>query len=128
MSLPSVPLGTAQLTLLAAVLLPSFIVVGLWVRSYARTDSAPQATQRTSNKVIGFAVAVLVSVAIAFSSLAGLAGAVGEVVSMFPGGTAQFILGGLAVAGFSGYVELSLVAATGIVIIVIFATSAVRNR
>ena len=124
----SIPLGTAQLTLLAAVLLPSFIVVGLWVRSYARTDSAPQATQRTSNKVIGFVVAVLVSVAIAFSSLAGLAGAVGEVVSMFPGGMAQLILGGLAVAGFSGYVELSLVAATAIVIIVIFATSAVRNR
>lgn len=124
----SIPLETGQLALLAAVLLPSLVVVGLWVRNYARTDSAPQATQRTSNRVIGFVVAVMVSVAIAFSSLAGLAGAMGEVVGMFPGGTAQLILGGLAVAGFSGYLELSLVAATAIVVIVVFATAAVRNR
>jgi hypothetical protein len=124
----SIPLGTAQLTLLAVLLLPSLAVLGLWVRNYARTDSAPQATQRTSNRVIGFVVATLVSIAIAFSSVAGLAGAFGEVVSMFPGGTAQLILGGLAVAGFSGVLELSVVGATVIVVIVIFATAAVRNR
>jgi len=124
----SIPLGTAQLTLLAVLLLPSLVVLGLWVRNYARTDSAPQATQRTSNRVIGFVVATLVSIAIAFSSVAGLAGAFGEVVSMFPGGTAQLILGGLAVAGFSGVLELSVVGATVIVVIVIFATAAVRNR
>lgn len=123
-----IPTDTTTLTVLTMLLIPLLMIAGLWVRNYQQAGSAPAATARTSDRVVGFVVAVLVSIAIAFSSLAGLAGAFGEVISMFPGGTAQLILGGLAVAGFSGYLELSIVGATAIVVIVVFATSAVRNR
>jgi hypothetical protein len=118
----------STLTIGVMLLIPVALIVGLWIQNYRKTDSAPAATERTSDRVVGFVVATLVSIAIAFSSVAGLAGAFGEVISMFPGGTAQLLLGTLAVAGFSGVVELSVVGATILVLIVIFGASAVRNR
>lgn len=123
-----IPTTTTGLTILAFAMIPVLLVIGLWVRNYQQAGSAPEATARTSNRVVGFVVAVLISIAVAFSSLAGLAGAVGEVVAMFPGGTAQLILGGLAVAGITGYLELSVVAATILIVVVIFGSAAVSNR
>ena len=123
-----IPTDPTVLTIIAVSLIVLLVVVGLWVRNYLDEGNAPEATARTSNRIVGVVAGALISAAIAFSSVAELAGVFGEIVSMFPGGTAQLILGGLAVAGFSGYLELSVVAATVIVVIVIFGTSAVRNR
>jgi hypothetical protein len=117
--------GSWLLTVAALVALGGVTAVaGLWVRNYRkpRTD-APEATRQTSKRVVGVISGAVLAVAIAFVELSSLLGVVGDVVSMFPGGVTQFVLGGIAIAGFGGYLELGVVGAT-LLVVGILATSA----
>lgn len=117
--------GSWLLTVAALVALGGVTAVaGLWVRNYRkpRTD-APEATRKTSKRVVGVISGAVLAVAIAFVELSSLLGVVGDVVSMFPGGVTQFVLGGIAIAGFGGYLELGVVGAT-LLVVGILATSA----
>ena len=121
--------GSWLLTIAALVALGGVAVIaGLWVKNYRkeRTD-APEATRETSQAVVGVVSGAVLAVAIAFVELAGLLGVVGDVVSMFPGGVTQLVLGGLAVAGFGGYLELGVVGATVLVVGILAASTALTN-
>ncbi|MFD1601035.1 hypothetical protein [Halobellus rarus] len=102
-------------------------VVGLWILNYRRTENATRATDRTSRKVVGVLSGAVFAVVIAFSNLAGLFGTLGDIVSTWPGAVGQFILGGLAVAGFAGWIEIGAVAGTVLVVGIIVAIAGIRN-
>jgi len=102
-------------------------VIAVWVMNYRSTGDAPRATSKTSRKVVGVLSAALFSVIVAISEFAGLLGTAGDVVATWPGGAGQVVLGFLAIAGFSGWLEIGVVGGTIVVIAVIGITTAVRN-
>ena len=103
-------------------------VAAVWVMNYRKDGTgAPEATRTTSRKVVGVVSGAVLAIAIAFTELAGLLGVVGDVVSMFPGGVTQLVLGGLAIAGFAGWLEVSLVGFTLLVVGVLVASTAFTN-
>lgn len=103
-------------------------VAGLWVNNYRKEGTgAPEATRTTSRRVVGVVSGAVLAIAIAFTELAGLLGVFGEIVSMFPGGVTQLVLGGLAIAGFAGWIELGLVGFTLLVVGVLVASTALTN-
>lgn len=103
-------------------------VAALWVRNY-RKDSvdAPEATRKTSRRVVAVISGAVLATAIAFVELAGLLGVVGDVVSMFPGGVTQLVLGALAIAGFQGWIEVGIVGFSLLVVFVLAASTALTN-
>lgn len=101
-------------------------LVGLWLWNYRKTDDAPEATQRTTGKVVGFISGAVFAFVVAIQQLGELAGLLGDFVAAFPGGFGQLALGLLAVGGFAGVIELTVVTATILVVLVIFATAAVK--
>ena len=122
-------LGSWPVTIGALVALGGVTAVaGLWVRNYRkpRTD-APEATRKTSKRVVGVISGAVLAVAIAFVELSSLLGVIGDVVSMFPGGVTQIVLGAIAVAGFGGYLELGVVGATLLVVGILAASAAFTN-
>ncbi|MDZ5811601.1 hypothetical protein U4E84_09620 [Halorubrum sp. AD140] len=103
-------------------------VAALWVRNYRETGAnAPEATRDTSQTVVAFVSGAVLAMAIAIAELAGLLGVVGDVVAMFPGGVTQLLLGGIAVAGFGGYLELGVVGATLLVVAIMATSTALTN-
>lgn len=103
-------------------------VAGLWINSYRKESvDAPEATRTTSRRVVGVISGAVLAIAVAFTELAGLLGVFGDIVSMFPGGVTQLVLGGLAVAGFAGWLEVSLVGFTLLVVGVLVASTAFTN-
>ena len=103
-------------------------VAGLWVMNYRKDGTdAPEATRKTSRKVVAVISGAVLAVAIAFTELAGLLGVVGDVVSMFPGGVTQLVLGGLAIAGFAGWIEVGIVGFTLLVVGVLVASTALTQ-
>jgi len=121
-----IPLPLTTLAVVAA-LGGLLAVVALWVINYRATDDAPEATSRTTKAVVGVLSAGVFSIVIAVSEFAALLGTVGDVVATSPAGVGQAVLGFLAIAGFSGWLEIGVVAATIVVIAVIGITTAVRN-
>ena len=122
-------LGSWMLTFAGVAALAGVATVGgLWVRNY-RKDSvdAPEATRKTSQRVVAVVSGAVLAVAIAFVELAGLLGVVGDVVSMFPGGVTQLVLAGLAVAGFQGWIEVGVVGFSLLVVGVLVASTALTN-
>ncbi|WP_418284773.1 hypothetical protein [Halorubrum sp. DTA46] len=121
--------GSWMLTFAAVAALAGVATVGgLWVRNY-RKDSvdAPEATRKTSRRVVAVISGAVLAVAIAFVELAGLLGVVGDVVSMFPGGVTQLALGALAIAGFQGWIEVGVVGFSLLVVGVLVASTALTN-
>lgn len=102
-------------------------VVVLWVRNYRSTGDAPEATSRTTQSVVGLVSATLLSVVVGISEFGALLGTAGDIVSTWPGGIGQAALGLLAIAGFSGWLEIGVVGATITVLAVIAITTAIRN-
>ena len=99
----------------------------MWGRNYRRTGNAPDATQRTTRRIVGLLSAAVVSVAVILSEFTGLLGTAGDVVAMNPEGWTQAAIGLLAIAGVSGVVELGVVSMTALVVIVIAVSAAIRN-
>lgn len=102
-------------------------VAGLWVMNYRKKGNAPDATRKTSRRVVAVVAGAVFAVAIALSELAGLLGVVGDLVAMFPGGVTQLVLAGLALAGFQGWIEVGVVGFTLLVIGVLAASTALTN-
>lgn len=117
------------ITTLAALFMVGAVVgvAAVWARNYRKKGNAPDATRKTSQRVVAVATGAILAVAIAFAELAGLLGVVGDVVSMFPGGVTQLVLGGLAIAGFAGYIEIGLVGFTLLVVLVLAGSTALRT-
>lgn len=101
-------------------------LVGLWLWNYRKTDDAPEATRMTTGKIVGFVSGMVFAFVVAIQQLGELAGLMGDVVAVFPGGFGQLALGALAIGGFAGVIELTVVTATIFVVLVIFATAAVK--
>lgn len=120
-------MGMLQMILIAGVAGTLLTFVAVWLLSYSRTDDAERATQQTSRKFVAVASAGVFSIAVALNELAGLFGTLGDIVATWPAAVGQFLLGGLAVAGFAGWLELGVVAATIVVAAVIVVTIAIRN-
>lgn len=102
-------------------------VVALWAKNYREVGNAPDATDRTSRKVVGVLSAAFMVLVVGVANFAGLLGMFGDVVAMSPETVGQVILGGLAVAGFAGWVEIGVVGGTILVLGVIAATAAIKN-
>lgn len=102
-------------------------VVALWIVNYRRTDDAGDATDRTSRRVVGVVSGGIFAIVIAFANLAGLFGTIGDIVSTWPGAVGQFVLGALAIAGFTGWLEIGAVGGTLLVVVVIVAVAGIRN-
>jgi len=102
-------------------------VIALWGINYRKTNDATRATDRTSKKVIGVVSGGVFALVVALSNFAGLFGTFGDIVSTWPGAVAQFVLGGLAVAGFAGWIEMGAVVGTVLVVGIIAGAAAIRN-
>ena len=122
-------IGTGVLPLIALVAAGGGVlaVVGLWVLNYRETDDATRATDKTSRKVIGVVSGGIFAIVVALSNFAGLFGTLGDIVSTWPGAAGQFVLGGIAVAGFAGWIEIGAVGGTILVVGVIVSVAAIRN-
>ena len=111
--------GLAALAMVAVTL--------TWFGNYRSAGNAPDATRQTSRRVVAVVSGAVLAVAIAIAELAGVVGVIGEVVSMFPGGVTQLVLSGLAVAGFAGYIEISVVGFTALIVLVLVGSTALRG-
>lgn len=122
-------LGGGPITALALVgLVGGLVAVAVvWARSYRRTGDAERATDQTSRRVVAVVSAALFALVAALVNFAGLFGTVGDLVTMAPGGFGQLALGFLAVAGFAGWIELTAVTATVLVVVIIAGVAAIRN-
>lgn len=106
----------------AAVAVVGF--VALLVRNYRRTGDGPRAARRTSRAVFGMTVgAVLTLAVIASEALDALA----ALVMFAPDTAGHLVLGFLAVAGFSGWLEVGVVGATVAVVLVLVAVGVLRR-
>jgi len=122
-------IGSGVLPLIAMVAAGGAVVaiLALWAINYRRTDDVEDATDQTSRTVIGVVSGGIFALVIALSNFAGLFGTLGDIVSTWPGAVGQFVLGGLAVAGFAGWIELGAVGGTLLVVGVIVAVAGIRN-
>ena len=122
-------IGSGVLPLIAMVAAGGAVVaiLGLWVINYRQTDDVEDATDRTSRTVIGVVSGAVFALVIALSNFAGLFGTIGDIVSTWPSAVGQLVLGGLAVAGFAGWIELGAVSATILVVGIIVAVAGIRN-
>jgi hypothetical protein len=119
--------GPFAIFIALAVAGSALAIVALWIINYRKTDDATDATDRTSRKVVGVVSGGVFALVIAFANLAGLFGTIGDIVSAWPGAVGQFVLGGIALAGFAGWIELGVVGATLLVLGIIIAVAGIRN-
>lgn len=121
--------GSWIVTFVALAALGGVVTTGaVWVRNWRKDGvGAPEATRKTSRRVVAVVSGAVLAVAIAFVEFSSLLGVVGEIVSMFPGGVTQLALGGLAVAGFAGWIEIGLVGFTLLVVGVMVASTALTS-
>lgn len=121
-------LGSWMLTVALLVAIGATATIGgLWLVNYRDAGNAPDATRRTSRRVVAVISGAIIAVAIALAELAGLLGTVGDLVSMFPGGFTQLVLAGLAIAGFQGWIEVGVVGFTLLVVGVLAGSTALTN-
>ncbi len=119
--------GAVPLIVLVAVVGGFVSLVALWIFNYSQTGDTEDATERTSGTVVGAISGVVFGVVIVLSTVGDALGVVGDFIATFPNAIGQFVLGGLAVLGFSGWVEIGTVGATVLVVVIIAGVAAVRN-
>lgn len=122
-------IGSGVLPLIAIVAAGGAMlaIAAVWVLNYRQTDDATEATDQTSRTVIGVVSGGIFALVVALSNFAGLFGTIGDIVSTWPSAVGQLVLGGLAVAGFAGWIELGAVGATVLVVVIIVAVAGIRN-
>lgn len=102
-------------------------IAALWLSNYQSRNDAVQATRQTSQTIVGLIAGSVLVVIVAIAELSAVLGIFGDVIAMFPGGFAQLLLGTVAVLGVSGWLELSVVGMTVLVILIMAGSTAIRS-
>lgn len=109
---------------LAVVAVVGLAIVGLTVRNYRRGRDGPRAARQASRKVFAAVVGAVLTLAVIASEALN---ALGALISASPDSVGHLVLGALALAGFSGWLEVGVVGATVLVVGVLVAVGVLRG-
>lgn len=112
---------------MAFVAITLLALIGLWLWNYREEGSAPAASSETSNAVVGFLSGAVMSLVIVMAAFADFIGVMGDIIATWPAAFSQLLLGLLAIAGFSGMIEASVVSATLLVVVILVGYAAVTR-
>ena len=109
----------------ATAALVGLAIVVLAVRNYRRTGDGPRSARQASRTVFGLAVGAVLTLAVIASEALN---ALGALLATSPDTVGHLALGALAVAGFSGWLEVGVFTATVLVVAVLVAVGVLRDR